>query len=280
MHKKIIVILLFQFCFQLVSNGQDSIPKKSNHLFGIYTGFSHHIIRDEVASPLIYRGTQAPFVLTYRTIRSISRQMVNFYIDHLELSSSITDKSGYYLHYADNINASLDYTYLRKAFTITKMNTDCFLGLKLSSLLNYRNFHYYKDNSIVFAEQLNSIGINFQMEKKLGIKKDDELRFNINVPFVAYVILNDRYNAIVSEIFNKIDFSDNVFWNIFTHGDVVTFNKLIEYQTEISYTMFLSRRMGLEFQHRLHFYYFSHYKDLLHARYLNNQYLIGLVVKF
>lgn len=273
-------IVLFQFCFQLVSNGQDSIPKKSKRLFGIYTGYNHHIIRDDVASPLIYKGSQAPFAFSYRTISNKSRQSVNFYIDHLELSSSITDKSGFWQHYADNWNASLHYSYLRKAFTIGKMNTDCFLGLKLLSNLNYRNFHFYKDYSIVFAEQFNSIGINFMMEKKLGNKKDDYLRFNVNVPLAAYVILKDRYNGVVSETFNKIDFKDKPIFNIITHGDVVTLNKLIEYQTELSYTRFLSKNIGLEFQHRLHFYYFSHYKDLLHARYLNNQYLMGLIVKF
>ena len=118
------------------------------------------------------------------------------------------------------------------------------------------------------------------MEKKLGNKKDDYLRFNVNVPLAAYVILKDRYNGVVSETFNKIDFKDKPILNIITHGDVVTLNKLIEYQTELSYTRFLSKNIGLEFQHRLHFYYFSHYMDLLHARYLNNQYLIGLIVKF
>lgn len=280
MYQKIIVILLFQFWFQLGSNGQDSIPKRSNHLFGIYTGYSHHIIRDDVASPLIYKGSQAPFAFTYRTMGSKSRQSANFYIDHLELSSSITDKSGFYKHYADNWNISIDYSYLRKAFTIGKINTDCFLGLKLLSLLNYRNFHYYQDYSVVFAEQINSIGINFMMEKKLGYKKDDYLRFNVNVPLAAYVILKDRYNGVVSESINKIDTKNKPILNIITHGDVVTLNKLIEYQTELSYTKFFSKSIGLEFQHRLHFYYFSHYKDLLHARYLNNQFLMGLIVKF
>ena len=148
------------------------------------------------------------------------------------------------------------------------------------SLLNYRNFHYYKDYSLDFAEQLNSIGINFLMEKRIGYRKEDYLRFNINVPLAAYVILKDRYNGVVSETINKLDFKNNPIFNIVTHGDVVTLNKLIEYQTELSYTKFLSKSIGFEFQHRLHFYYFSHYKNLLHTRYLNNQYLIGFIVKF
>ena len=279
MNRKIVVLATLQFCFLFVSRGQDSIPKKSIHLFGIYTGVSRHIIRDDVASPLIYSGSKAPIVFTYRYIGRKSRQSFTFYFDNPELKSSITDKSGYYPHYADNINALLDYAYTRKAFTINPIGIDCFLGFKFLSELNYRNFHYYEGNSILFAEQLNSLGINFLMEKKVGSAKDDYLRFNINVPVIAYAALGNRYNSVVSETFNNIDFNNNVLLHVFTNGEIVTFNKLVAYQTELSYTKFLTKHIGIEFQHRLHFYNFSHYKDLLYARYLSNQFLVGLIVK-
>jgi len=279
MNKRMFVLVTLQLCFIFVSRGQDSIPKKSVHLFGIYTGVSRHIIRDDVASPLIYSGSKAPFVFTYRYIGSKSRQSFTFYIDDLELHSSITDKSGYYWHYADNINALLDYTYTRKAFTISPIRTDCFLGFKFLSVLNYRNLHYDNDNSILFVEQLNSLGINLLMEKRIGSVKDDYLRFNVNVPILAYAVLSNRYNSVVSETFDKIDFNKNVLWQVLTNGEFVTLNKLVAYQTELSYTVFLTKHIGIELEHRLHFYNFSHYKDLLHARYLNNQFLIGLIVK-
>jgi hypothetical protein len=276
---KIIVLLIFRICFQFVSNGQDFTPDKALNLFGIYTGYSRHIIRDEVASPLIYSGTQMPVVLTYRHIGNKSRQSFTFYHDKLELNSSITDKSGPYLHYSDNLNLLLDYSYNRKIFAISPVKTDCFLGVKLLSVMNYRNFHYYDGNSIAFVEQLNSLGINLLMEKKLSSPEGDYLRFNINVPLISYVILNNRYNSVVSETFNKIDFTKNVLWQVFTNGEVVTLNKLAEYQTELSYTRFLTKHLGFEFEYRLHFYNFSQYKNLLHVRSLSYQYLIGFIVK-
>jgi hypothetical protein len=279
MRKKIFILFFTLFVFLLSSKGQDSIPIRSKHLFGIYSGYSRHIIRDEVASPLIYSGSQTPLVLAYRYIGSKSRQSFTFFIDNLELNSSITNKTGYYLHYANNLNAIIDYSYSREVFKIKPINIDCFLGVDLLSVLNYRNFHYYTGNSILFAEQLNSIGLNLLMEKKLGSAKYDYFRFNINVPLIAYVVLNNRYNSVVSETFNKIDFNKNVLWQVFTNGEVVTLNKLVEYQTELSYTKFLTNHIGIEFEHRLHFYYFSQFKDLLYARYLSNQYLIGLIVK-
>jgi hypothetical protein len=173
----------------------------------------------------------------------------------------------------------LDYSYNRKAFGISPINSECFLGIKLLSILNYRKFHYYDGNSILFAEQLNSVGVNFLMEKKVGSSKKDNLRFNINVPLISYVVLNDRYNSVVSETFNKIDFNKNVLWQVFTNGEVVTLNKLFEYQTELSFTKFFTNHIGFEFKHQLHFYFFSQYKDLLHSRYVNNQFLLGLIIK-
>lgn len=279
MNKKFLVLVYILFGFLSISKGHDSIPKKSNHLFGVYTGYSRHIIRDEVASPLIYSGTQSPLVFTYRYIGSKSRQFFTFFVDNLELNSSITNKTGYYLHYVNNLNAFIDYSYSRNVFTISPINIDCFLGVDLLSVLNYRNFHYYAGNSILFVEQLNSIGLNLLMEKRMGSKKEDYFRFKMNVPFISYVVLNNRYNSVVSETFNKIDFSKNVLWQVFTNGEVVTLNKLVEYQTELSYTKFLTNHIGVEFEHRLHFYNFSQFKDLLHARYLSNQFLIGLIVK-
>ena len=273
------LIIIFQFSFPFVSNGQDAIPGKPMHLFGIHTGYSSHILRDDVASPLIYKGAQAPVEFTYRKIGSKFQHTITFNIDNLELHSSITDKSGFYLHYADNLNVSLDYACNRKAFAINPIKTDCFLGVKILSVLNARNFHYSNDNSIFFAEQLNSLGFNFLLEKKLCPSERDFFRFNINVPLISFVILNNRYNSVVSETFNKIDFNKNVLWQVFTYGDVVSLNKLLEYQTELSYSRFLTKHVGFEFKHRLHFYSFTQYKDLLHARYFNNQFLIGLIVK-
>lgn len=279
MKGRMIVLMTIQFCLLFVATGQDAAPNKSLHFFGIHTGYSRHIIRDDVASPLIYKGAQAPFVFTYNNIGSKSRQTFTFYVDNLELNSSITNKSSYYLHYADNLNVLLAYSCNRKAFSIDPIHVDCFLGIKLSSILNYRNFHYFKDYNILFAEQINSIGINLIMEKKIEAAKEDYFRFSLNVPFVAYAILNNRYNAVVSETFDKIDFSKNVAWQAFTNGEVVSINKLAAFQTELSYTKFITKHLGIELGHRLNFYYFSHYKDLLYARYLSNQYLIGLIVK-
>jgi hypothetical protein len=279
MNKKIFALLIFSFCLQFVLKGQDLVPDKPLNIFGIYTGYSSHIIRDEVASPLIYSGTQMPVVLTYKHIGNKSRQSFTFYLDKLELNSSITNKSGPYLHYSDNLNLLIDYSYNRKVLSINPIITDCFLGVKLLSSMNYRNFHFYDGNCIAFVEQLNSLGINLLMEKKLSSPNGDYLRFNINVPLISYVILNNRYNSVVSETFNKIDFTKNVLWQVFTNGEVVTLNKLAEYQTELSYTRFLTKHLGFEFEYRLHFYNFSQYKDLLHVRSLSNQYLIGFIVK-
>jgi hypothetical protein len=98
------------------------------------------------------------------------------------------------------------------------------------------------------------------------------------MPLFAYVILNDRYNSNVSETFDELDLNKNIYTQLLTKGNVVTLNKLLEFQTELSYSLFLSKHLGLEFKHRFHFYSLQ-YGDLFHSRYVNSQYLIGLIIK-
>ena len=120
---------------------------------------------------------------------------------------------------------------------------------------------------------MSSLGINLFLEKNLKSKRNGYLYFNVNMPIVAYVILNDRYNANVSETFDEIDLDENIYTQILTKGNVVTLNKLIEFQTELSYSLFLSKHVGVEIKHKFHFYSFSQYENLLHAKYVNNQYI-------
>lgn len=277
LRKIIIVFIAINFVASL--NAQDSIKYKPNHLIGIYSGFSHHIIRDDVASPLIYRGSNAPILLSYGYIGERSRQIFQISYDNLELNSSITDKSATFPHFADNIVFKIDYSYDRKIYNNKNLLVQCFLGGKFSNILNLRNFHFYSGNSIYFAEELNSIGPNIHIKKQFRQLKDDVLHFTLYFPVISYAILGDRYNAVVDETFQKMDLSKNIYWQVFKSGNFVSFNKLLEFQTELSYTKFIGKHIGFEFKHKLLFYNYSHYQQLLHARYVNNQYLLGLIIK-
>lgn len=279
MNRKILVLIALHFCCLIFINAQDSIPVKPKHLFGIYTGYSRHLIRDEVASPLLYSGANAPFLLVYDCNSSKSRHAFTLSFGKTKLSSSNTNKSGNNSNYADNLNALLSYSFSRNVNLFKHFNVNSFWGFTFLSVLNYRNLNFNNSSSIPFFEQLNSLGTNFLVEKNVGSKKYDFISFKINIPFVAYVTFNNRYNAVVSESLIKFDSNKGVFGKVISNGEFVTFNKLFEFQTELSYTKFLTKHIALKLEHQLHFYSISHYRNLLYARYINNQYLMGLIIK-
>ncbi len=275
--KIIIAIFIIESFFITGIFAQDSLNNNSKNLFIISTGYSKHIIRDDVISPLIYKGANAPLLLNYRYIGNKSRQAVTFYYDNLELKPSNTSNTS---SYALNTNTFLEYTYNRKIYTFNKLDVNCFLGGNFLAFVNYRDYHFSNSTISYFSgELMTNLGINLFLEKNLKGKKDGYLYFNINMPLVAYVILNDRYNANVSQTYEEIDLNENVYTQVLTKGNVVTLNKLIEFQTELSYSLFLSKHVGLEIKHKFHFYSFSQYQDLLRAKYVNNQFLIGLIIK-
>jgi len=282
MNRKILILTALLFCCLLISNAQDAVPVQPEHLIGIYSGYSSHTIRDEVASPLLYSGASSPVLLKYNYNRSKTRHAFTFFIGKTKLRSSNTDKIAGNTNFIDNWNALLGYTYSRNANVLQRFNFNCYGGFTFLSVLNYRSLYFntnFGSNNTPFFEQLNSLGAHFSIEKNIGPKKNDLAGFKINLPFVAYVLLNDRYNAVVGESTDGIDSDKGIFGQVIGNGSLVTFNKLVEFQTELSYTRFLTKRIGLKLEHRLHFYSTAHYRNLLHSRYLSNQYLVGLIVK-
>jgi len=182
-------------------------------------------------------------------------------------------------NFIDNWNALPGYTYSRNADVLQRFNLNCYWGFTFLSILNYRNLYFttgFGGNNTPFFELLNSLGAHFSVEKNIGPKKNDLAGFKIHLPFVAYVLLNDRYNAVVGESTAGIDSDNGIFGQVIGNGSLVTFNKLVEFQTELSYARFLTKRVGLKLEHRLHFYSTAHYRNLLYSRYLSNQYLVGL----
>jgi hypothetical protein len=280
MNRKILVLIVSFFCCFIVSKAQDSISLKTKHSIGIYSGYSRSFIRDDVASPLLYRGANSPFLFEYDYNTSKGRHSIAFFIGSSELRSSVANKIVSYTNYADNFNASISYSYRKDANVFQHHDIKSYLGFTFLSVFNYRSLHFENSSTIPFFEQLNSLGANFLIEKKVGLKKIDFASFKINLPFVAYVTLNNRYNAVVGRSLNSYDSDKGIFGQVISNGEFVTFNKLFEFQTELSYNKFLTEHLGLKIEYQLQFYSVAHYRNLLYTRSLNNQYLMGLIIKF
>jgi hypothetical protein len=254
------------------------VPFGTQHLFTLSSGMSLHTVRDEMMSPLMYRGTQIPIEFSYRFRGLSNRHTILFYYDNSELNSSITNKSRA-SHYINNLNLNFEYSIATKITAIEDYNTTCFLGARLSSMLNLRTHYFSQDKSHASAEQMTSLGIYLLAESFIQKESNNFLRVEINIPFISYALLNNRYNANVSEEFDDIDVEKNILWQLFKKGNFISFNKLFEIQADISYNIFVSSHIGFDLRYRFQYYSFAQYQSLLHSNVLNNQFLIGMMVK-
>ncbi|HCM68156.1 MAG: hypothetical protein UX30_C0024G0008 [Candidatus Saccharibacteria bacterium GW2011_GWA2_46_10] len=282
-HKSILVISLVLSSVRM-SFSQDSptiISFEPQHLLTLSSGISSHAVRDEMISPLLYRGTQAPLALSYRFQGIENRHALLFYYDNSGLNSSITKtvNDEALSHYINNLYLNLEYSFSTKAAVFEDLNTTCFLGARLSSILNLRNHYFLQDKNHMSAEQMTGLGIHVLTEATIQQESNNFLRVEINIPCISYVLLTNRYNANVSEKFDNIDFEQSLLWQLFKKGDFVTFNRLFEVQADVSYIFFVSNHIAFDLQYRLLYYSFAQYQDLFRARVLNNQVLLGMTVK-
>jgi hypothetical protein len=282
-YKSILVISLILSSVRM-SFSQDSstiITIEPQHLLTLSSGISSHTVRDEMMSPLMYRGSQIPLAFTYRFRGLENRHTVLFYFDNTELNSSITKvmNDAAVSHYINNLHLNFEYSFSARVAVFENLNTTCFLGARLSSLLSLRNHYFLQDKNHMSAEQMTGLGIHVLTETTIEQESNNFLRVEMSIPCISYVLLTNRYNASVSDKFDNVDFEQSILWQLFKKGDFVTFNRLFEVQADVSYIFFVSNHIGFDLQYRLQYYSFAQYQDLFHARVLNNRFLLGLTVK-
>lgn len=271
----IIIVIAQSKCF--AQDDASIVQFEPNHLVTFSTGMSSHSIRDEMMSPLIYRGSQIPIEVSYQYLGSSNRHTLLFYYDNSELNSSITKRTRE-LHYIKNLNLNFEYSFATKTAEFQNLNTTFFLGARLSSMLNMRNHYFIQGTSHASAEQMTGLGIYILTETTVQNNSKNFLSVEINIPFISYALLTSRYNSNVSEKFNDLDFEQNVMWQVFKKGDFISFNKLFEIQADISYKYYISNLIGIDLRYRFQYYSFEQYESLLHSNVLNNQFLIGMMV--
>jgi hypothetical protein len=284
MYRKVLVLLFIQVCLLHSIKAQDPASYKPVYLFGIYSGLTYHILADEAMFEDVYfSGIFAPIYVNYRYFGTKTRQTCSFYFDQLNLNSSNAFLSNQLS--VNNTNAILEYSYNRHIFSIPKYNIQCFAGGKIQSLVNYRLYYDYQyDQNEVMADLFTTLGFNFIAEKRFS-KNNDLLNLNISIPFAAYSLVNNVYNqwsnSVSQEIAitNQTKISINDLWRIIKNGEFITFNKLIGFQSEISYTKFLSNHIGLELNGSILYYSFAQYSDLLYSKNFSSKLLVGVVFK-
>lgn len=276
--RNIIIVIIFGCTYSFSQEDLAMVSSETHHLFTLSTGLSSHNIRDEMMSPLIYRGTHIPIEFSYRYRGLSNRHTILFFYDNGELNSSITNRTKE-SHYIKNLNLNFEYSFATNITALEDFNTTCFLGARFSSMLNMRNHYFIQGISHTSAEQMTGLGIYLLTETTFQNASNNFLSVEINIPFISYALLTNRYNANVSEKFDDLNFEQDILWQIFKKGDIVTFNKLFEIQADISYNIFVSNNIGFDLRYRFQYYSFEQYESLLHSKVLNNQFQIGMMVK-
>jgi hypothetical protein len=254
------------------------ISYEPQHLFTLSSGMSVHTVRDEMMSPLLYRGTRVPIEFSYRFRGLSNRHTFLVSYDNGELNSSITDRTRQ-LHYIKNLDLNLEYSFAAHIAELEEFKTACFLGARFSSMLNMRNHYFLQDKNHMSAEQMTGLGIYLLTETSFQKGSDNVLRVEINIPCISYALLTDRYNANVSGNFDDLNFEQNILWQLFKKGDLVSFNKLFEIQADISFDIFVSSHIGFGVRYRFQYYSFEQYQSLFHSKVLKNRFLVGVTVK-
>ena len=277
---KTILLILIGIAHSNLFSKADSTAKsfKSQHILIFSSGVVLNSVRDEIISPLIYRGSKIPLVFSYcyRGFNNCQTFLIQY--DNSDLTSSISDRYPG-SHFIKNLNLNLEYSYAFNIAELKSFNTFFYLGPKFSSLLNMRNHYFIQNKSHMSAEQMTSLGIYLLTESFFQKESNNFLRVEINIPFISYALLNNRYNANVSEEFDDIDVEKNILWQLFKKGNFISFNKLFEIQADISYNIFVSNHIGFDLRYRFQYYSFERHESQLHSKVLNNQFLIGMMVK-
>jgi hypothetical protein len=274
----LLILVVFAAGHSYSQEASTLVSCESQHLFTLSSGVSVHTVRDEMMSPLLYRGTRIPIEFSYRFRGLWNRHTFLVSYDSGELNSSITDKTRQ-LHYVKNLDLNLEYSFASEIAAYEDLNTACFLGARFSSMLNMRNHYFLRDKNHMSAEQMTGLGIYLLTETSFQKGSENVLRVEINIPCISYVLLTDRYNANVSGNFDDLNFEENILWQLFKKGELVSFDKLFEVQADISYDIFVSSHLGFGVRYRFHYYSFEQYQSLFHAKVLNNRFLVGVTVK-
>jgi hypothetical protein len=277
--RKITWLIIFNIFLCLNIFSQDSLTFKTLHYVAFQTGYSRHIVKDDIISPLVYRGSQIPVSFNYQFFSGNSIQSISLFFDNLNLTSSITIHSPAEAFYTINYNAFINYSYCLKLYSFSRWNISVFAGGEIKSLLNLRDHYYNNYTHYNTGEFVSDLGFSFLIIKRFASSQNDLLSFRYSMSIVAYDMLNYLYNANVAKKMST-DAGQNTFINLIKAVRPVTINNYFEFQTEISYTKFINKFIGFELKQYFQYYNEKKFDELLYTKYVNNQYLVGLIIKF
>jgi len=275
--RQLFLILLFSSTtFTLFA--QDTLSSlRKNHIY-VGSGYSKHIVKDEIISPLIYKGYKLPIWIKYKRYGNKYLHNISLFYNRVGLESSITNKDNYYSHNTDNINAYFAYGIEKKIHSIKNINLDIYLGAKFKSYINYRDHSYMSNIHSIIAEQNSSLDLNTKFMKVYNTQ-GDFISYNFNFPIIAYILMPDMYNANVSKHIYNVNASEGMALQYLRNGDFVSLNKFLEFQSELHAIKSIHKNIAIGLTHYLHYYSLKKHPDNQPVKYVNIQFTLDLIIK-
>jgi len=173
------LILLISFHTLLA---QPDRPKKN--FIGLHTGALSSSIKDELASPLTYKGSGAPIQLSYRFMGNKNRHSVSLSYSRSKLFP--TAELPYGQHSLDHFQFDLAYSYHRFLASLFRDRVKLYLGGVWDNHVSVRELYYIWNMSEIYGELVSSLDISPLLEFKMS--KKNQITCQLALPVMALVI--------------------------------------------------------------------------------------------
>ena len=154
---------IFIFLFICIHNSTAQIPDKKNSIYFEY-GYSDVFTRDELTSPVTYKGQSYPIQLYFirRGLKNIHRFNVRYNNTKLEsnLMRDVTvsvdsEFPRFITHYSDDLRLQFEYGFYRFCTTLLKNKCSLYIGGNWFNFYTNRVFYY--NNNHIFHEIVTSL---------------------------------------------------------------------------------------------------------------------------
>ena len=279
----ILLIILF-FSKQNSLCAQEKEAKFDHSKLTLNIGVSSYAFRDKVFSPLKYQGISIPFFLQYQSKENQKiRHQWGLSFDNGEFQSTITRKFLWSTNFVNTTFINFNYLASReiKPFFMKNWLTSSQLGLGWNTTLFVKEYQITASQQTASIDFISSLQFYHQFEKKL--QKEQSLSFQLKYSIIGYVWGRIRQpldvpNQIkVDELYNENDTSglgDIKIIDALRAGDVLVFPQLLEWESQVDYTLPLTQKTALIFSYR---YRSQRYRKFALNSFGNSNFLIGII---
>lgn len=156
-------------------------PKKN--YIGLHTGTLSSSVKDELASPLAYKGSGTPIQLSYRFMGNKNRHSVCLSYSKLKLCPAADLPYGQ--HSLNHFQFDLAYGYHHYLASMFREKVKIYLGGVWDNHVSVRKLYYIRNQSEISGELISSLDISAILEFK--ISKKNQLANQLSLPIVALV---------------------------------------------------------------------------------------------